>query len=102
DQFQINSVNFDNYVRRSKLKPFIKKGPRINLYLKREVKNFLENNTSNQKGIIKVTKNNQVKQIKFDDIDASNTELQAILKQIINKHAISPVTGHIQVFDEKK
>lgn len=53
DQFKINSINFDNYVRRSKIKPFIKKGPRINLYLKREVKNFLENNISNQKGILK-------------------------------------------------
>src|SRR5699024_8250858 len=83
DQFKISSVNFDNYVRRSKFEPFIKKGPKINLYLKRDVENFLENTASNQMSTIKVNRKNQVKKIIFDDIDASNTELQKILNNII-------------------
>lgn len=101
DQFKISSVNFDNYVRRSKFEPFIKKGPKINLYLKRDVENFLENTASNQMSTIKVNRKNQVKKIIFDDIDASNTELQKILNNIIIKHSKSAVTGHIQVTDIK-
>lgn len=101
DNFKISSVNFDNYVRRSKLKPFIKKGPRINLYLKREVENFLENTSSNQWSTIKLNRKKQIKKITFADIDASNTELQEVLTNIITKHAKSAVTGHIQVSDIK-
>lgn len=65
EQYNISSVNFDNYVRRSKLKPFIKKGPRINLYLKHEVENFLENNSTNQ------NKKNSI-----GNIDDSNSDLK--------------------------
>lgn len=41
EQFNITSAAFDNYVRRSKFEPFVKKGPRINLYLKREIEDFM-------------------------------------------------------------
>lgn len=101
EQYNISSSRFDNYVRREKIEPFIKKGPRINLYLKHEVENFLENTSSNQTSTIKVNRKNQIKKIIFDDIDSSNTELQEILNNIIIKHAKSSVTGHIQVTDIK-
>lgn len=101
EQYNISSSRFDNYVRREKIEPFIKKGPRINLYLKHEVENFLENNSTNQKSTIKVNRKNQIKKINFADIDAYNIELQELLKNIINKHAKSSVTGHIQVTDIK-
>lgn len=101
EQYNVSSSRFDNYVRREKIEPFIKKGPRINLYLKHEVENYLENNFANQKSTIKVNRNNQIKKINFADIDAYNMELQDILNNIIIKHAKSSVTGHIQVTDIK-
>lgn len=48
ERYEVKSASFDNYVTRGKIKPFIKKGPRINLYLKHEVENFLENTSSKQ------------------------------------------------------
>jgi len=44
--YNITSVSFDNYVRRDKVKAFIKKGPRFNLYLKSDVEAFLNENIS--------------------------------------------------------
>lgn len=39
-KYNIKSSSFDNYITRGKIKPFIKKGSRINLYLKSDLDNF--------------------------------------------------------------
>lgn len=65
ERYEVKSPSFDNYVTRGKIKPFIKKGPRINLYLKYEVENFLENTSSKQ------NKKNSI-----GNIDDSNSDLK--------------------------
>lgn len=48
-KYNITSANFDNYIRRGKIKPFIKKSPRINLYLRKDIELFLERSKSTRK-----------------------------------------------------
>lgn len=101
-EFNITSTAFDNYVRRSKFEPFIKKGPRINLYLKQDLERFFSENTlysSSGQTEIKVTRKKQIKTIRFGKIDAVNNNLQDTLKNIIERYALAPVSSHIEVSD---
>lgn len=101
-KYNIKSSSFDNYITRSKIKPFIKKGSRINLYLKSDLDNFfseidISDNSSKTK--IRVNRKKEIKTIIFGDSDAINNDLQEILNNIIESYAVKPVTGHIEISD---
>lgn len=98
EQFNVSSTTFDNYVRRSKIKPFIKKGPRVNLYLKSDMEQHfdsLERSTISLKTKVKLDKKRQIKKVIFDEKDISNKELQQMLNEIIDTQSKGVVSKNV-------
>lgn len=99
EQFNITSAAFDNYVRRSKFEPFIKKGPRINLYLKREIEQSLKS-INNSKWNISNDTEDEIRTYNFFKKSLSFDEFIKDIKTYLSFNFADPKGEHLNIVKE--